>query len=257
MTIFPNLSKSTIDLTRIKMKKYKFSIVIAIGPGRKAEVIRSLETLDYPVREYEVFLENGINPSENRNRGAKKANGEIIAFIDDDAIVDRKLLRNAEEFFNKYKNIDIVGGPQLTPSYQQGFAKFSGYALASKFGAASASNRYKGSKLILNADETMLTSANLFCRRNVFNKVQFNPNLYPGEDPDFIEKSMKAGFKVAFDSNLIVYHKRRENLSGFVKQIYNYGLSRPKKESLIQTLKHASFIVPSIFLVYLVLLPIL
>ena len=38
------------------------------------------------------------------------------------------------------------------------------------------------------------------------------------------------------------------------KQIYNYGKVRPRKESLLETLKMPFFLIPSLFLIYLVVL---
>jgi len=236
------------------MGKYKFSIVIALAPNREAEIVKSLKKINYGKNNFEIIIERGRNPSKNRNKGTKKAKGEIVVFLDDDAIIDKNILKNAEKFFNKYPQIDIVGGPQLTPKDEKGFAKISGYALSCKFGAWKISNRYSGEKLILNADETMLTSANMFCKKKVFEKIRFNPLLYPGEDPDFIARAIKEGFKIAYCPEIIVYHRRRSNLLKLMKQIYYYGKTRPKKESLKETLKMPFFIVPSIFLVYLVFL---
>lgn len=237
------------------MKK-KFSIVIALAPSRSAEVLKSIKKLDSPGNRFEIIVEKGLNPSINRNRGAKKAKGEIIAFIDDDAVLDKDILNNAEAFFSK-NDIDIVGGPQLTPADDYGFGKISGYALSSFFGAWKISNRYAGRRLVLNADETMLTSANLFCRKKVFKKIKFNPDLFPGEDPDFINQAGKNNFKIAYSPDLIVYHRRRNSLKGMVKQVYSYGKTRPEKESFFKTLKMPFFIVPSLFLIYLAVLIIL
>lgn len=235
----------------------KFSIVIAVAPKRSAEVISSLKNVCYPKNKYEVIIEVGKNPSENRNKGAKNAKGEIIGFIDDDAMIDKEILKKAEEFFEKYRKIDIVGGPQLTPIDDKGFARISGYALSSIFGVWKISNRYSGKKLNLEADETMLTSANMFCRKKVFKKIKFNPQLFPGEDPDFISQAIKKSMKVAYSPEIKVYHRRRASFFGFAKQIYNYGKTRPKKESIIETLKMPFFIIPSIFLLYMSLLIIL
>ena len=69
-----------------------------------------------------------------------------------------------KEFFEKHKEVDIVGGPQLTPLDEKGFAKISGYALSSKFGAWKLSSRYSITEEKLDVDETALTSANLFCK---------------------------------------------------------------------------------------------
>jgi GT2 family glycosyltransferase len=230
----------------------KFSVVIAIAPERVPEVLESLKDTNYPKNKYEVIVQGGLNPSENRNRGAGKAKGEIIAFIDDDARVSGDIFKRAEEFFRNNKNIDIVGGPQLTPLDERGIAKISGYALGSQFGAWRMSNRYSGNKAVLDADETMLTSANLFCRREVTRKIKFDRRLFPGEDPKFISDAKRAGFRVAYSPDIKVYHRRRASLGKLAKQIFTYGKTRPRKEKLSETLKMPFFIMPSLFLIYLV-----
>ena len=230
----------------------KFSLVIPVAPERDAEIIDSIKKLDYPKSEFHVVVVKGRNPSENRNKGASNARGEIIAFLDDDAVLDKNYLKNAEEFFEKYPEIDIVGGPQLTPLDEKGFAKISGYALSSKFGAWKVSSRYSVTKINLNVDETALTSANLFCRREVMEKIRFDPKLFPGEDPKFIDDAKKQGFKVAYSPDIILYHRRRSSIKALVKQIFNYGKVRPAKESFIKTIHMGFFLIPSIFLIYLI-----
>ncbi len=229
----------------------KLSLVIPLAPGRNAEVIDSIKKSDYPKKDYEIIVEEGLSTSNNRNNGAKRAKGKIIGFLDDDAVIDENLLKNAEEFFEKHKEVDIVGGAQLTPEWQRGFAKISGYALSSKFGAWKMGNRYTKKKLDLNADETMLTSANLFCRKEVMKKIQFDLRLFPGEDPKFIEDAKKMGMRVAYSPDLILYHKRRETTKALIKQIASYGRTRTMKESFSSTLKMPFFLIPSLFIIYI------
>ncbi|MDP2925984.1 MAG: glycosyltransferase [Nanoarchaeota archaeon] len=232
----------------------KFSIVIAVAPDRKAEVVESLKNIDYPKKDFEIIIEKGLNPSDNRNRGFKKAKGEIIGFIDDDAFISPDLLKNADDFLKQNPDIAIVGGVQLTPQEQRGFGKISGYALSSKFGAWKMANRYCEGKIICDTDETCVTSAILFCRRKVMENINFDPKLFPGEDPRFIYDAKKQGFKVAYNPNLIIYHKRRAGPKGLSKQIFNYGKVRPKKESFFETLKMPFFIIPSLFFIYILTL---
>ena len=240
------------------MKNPKFSIVIALAPGRNAEILESLKNVNYPKNKYEILVEQGLNPSENRNRAIKKAKGEIIAILDDDVFLDENILANAENFFNNNKDIGLVGGPQLTPETDKFFAKVSGYALESSFGSYKMSTRYKKNKINLNADETCITSANCFVRREVFNKAGFfSPALYPGEDPEFFSRVKKNNVKIAYSPDLIVYHKRRNSFSSFCKQIYKYGKVRMIKEKLNKTLVDPVFVIPSLFVVYLILLPFL
>ncbi len=234
----------------MRSMKPKFSLVIPVAPNRDAEILDSIKNLNYPKEKFEVIVKKGKNPSENRNRGAEEAKGEIIAFLDDDAVLPRNYLRKAEKFFRNY-NRKIVGGPQLTPPDDKNFARISSYSLQSVFGGFSIRNRYKKGKLNLNADEKSITSANLLCKKEVLDKIKFNPNLFPGEDPNFINSCKKEGYKIAYFPEIMLYHRRRKSLNEFIKQIFNYGMNRPKiggRKSFLDFF----FLIPSFFLIYLV-----
>lgn len=223
----------------------KFSIVVPVEPGRNAEVLDSLKEVDYDKGDYEVIVEEGTNVSENRNRGIEKAKGKIILLLDDDAYVDRNLLKIGEKFLEEHKYIDIVGGPQLTPKNDKWFAKTSGYAITSYFGTQNMSKRYKIGKLSFDGLNS-ITSAVCFVRKEVFDKVQFNPKLFPGEDPEFYYRAKKKGFKIAYCPELIIYHKRRNTLNGFLKQFYLYGKAKINTGYL-----SLLFFIPSLFVLYL------
>src|SRR3989344_274064 len=234
----------------------KVSIVIASAPDRDAEVLNSLKNVDYDKKDYETLVVRGLNPSENRNNGIKKAKGKIIGFIDDDALLDKNILKNAERFFENNRDIDIIGGPQLTPKTDGWFARVSGYALESYFGTSKMSKRYKVGKLDLNADENSLTSANCFARRSVFKKIDgFNVKLYPGEDPEFFARAKKNGFRIAYVPNVVIYHRRRATLPKFMEQFFKYGYFRLKKEKFMGTNPGILFFLPSFFVLYMVLMP--
>jgi GT2 family glycosyltransferase len=235
----------------------KFSLVIPVALYRDAEILKSIEKLEISKKDYEVIVERGTNPSENRNKGFEKSKGKIIVFLDDDAILEKDYLTKVDEFLEKHPEIDVVGGPQLSPKDEKGFAKISGYALASKFGAWKLSNRYTSQKEVLDVDETSLTSANLICKRKVMEKIKFSPDLFPGEDPKFISDVKREGFKVAYSPEIILYHRRRATVEELIKQIYKYGKARPAKESLKETIKKPFFLVPSLFVIYLISLVIL
>lgn len=226
------------------------SVVVPLGPGRESDAINSLRKQKEKV---EIIIERGTNTSKNRNLGAKKSKSEIVAFVNGHTTMPSDWSRKIRKFFNEHEEIDIVGGPQHTANTDSRFGKISGYALASKFGAAGASDRYGGQKIILNADEMSLTSANLAVRKKVLEKILFDEHIYPGEDPKFIADCKKEGFVIAYDPDIIVYNKRRGDWKALAEQIFSYGRVRPKKESFIETLKKPAFLVPSAFLIYLVL----
>lgn len=231
----------------------KFSLVIPVAPYRDAEIVDSIEKQSFPKKEYEIIIVKGKSASKNRNEGARKAKGEIIGFLDDDATLDENYLENVDKFFKKNKDVDIVGGPQLTPKDDSGFAKISGYALCSKFGAWKLNARYSCCKTNLCADESCITSANLFVKKEVMEKVQFDENLWPGEDPKFIDESIEKGFSIAYSPDFFIYHRRRAKAGEMVKQMFNYGRVRPKKEKISKTLRNPFFFIPSLFFIYLMI----
>lgn len=228
--------------------KEEITLVIPLGFGREVEYLEGIQR-----QNIEMIKEFGTNTSENRNKGAEKVKTRYIGFINGHTELDESWKEEVIKFFKEYPEIDIVGGPQLTPESEEGFAKISGYALCSKFGAAGLSLRYAPGKLNLDADEKSITSANLICKKEVFNKIKFDENIYPGEDPKFIEDAKKAGLRVAYTPDIITYNKRRKTVRGLIKQIASYGKTRTQKESFWQTLKTPFFLVPSLFCIYLML----
>src|SRR3989344_3334856 len=54
-------------------------------------------------------------PADKRDLGAKKAKGEVLAFLDDDSYPVKDWLKNALIIFNKDDHLAGIGGPTLTP----------------------------------------------------------------------------------------------------------------------------------------------
>jgi radical SAM superfamily enzyme YgiQ (UPF0313 family) len=237
--------------------KPEFSIIIARAPKRRVHVLQSLNEMNVSQQHYEVLIEEGVNPSMNRNRAIGKASGEVLAFVDDDCIVNGDWLNHASAFFDAHGDYDVVGGPQLTPPSTSFFARASGYVLASFFGTYRMSSRYKKSRRNLEAMELNLSSANLFIRKRAFQKSGlFDSRLWPNEETELLCRIANAGGKIAYDPNIVVFHRRRNSLWGLAKQCFRYGTGRARQNKLVGTLLPGLGVtVPCAFLIYLALLP--
>jgi len=230
-----------------------FSLVIPVAPYRDAEVLQSLEKLEYPKEMYEILVHHGPSASGNRNKGVHDAQFEWIVFLDDDAVLPIDLLENADSFIQNHASVDLFGGPQLTPPDDGYFAKTSGYVLASYFGSQRMRFRYIKGKENLNADENYLTTALCFVKKSVFATAgYFDESLFPGEDPEFFARVKKHHFILAYAPSVFLYHRRRANYKGFLKQIYLYGKVRLFKEKKGNTLVKPLYLLPSFFVLYLI-----
>jgi len=229
--------------------------ITLVIPAAAGIHINALESASNQTRPVQVRVEEGKNPSANRNRGAARAETPYIAFTNAHTVLRGDWAEAAERFFEAHPGIDLVGGPQLNFAGDPYFARLSGDALSSPFCTGGMSQRYQPRELNLDADEDSVTSANLICRRRVFDQVRFDETLYPGEDPKFVTDAKRAGFKLAYAPDIIVFNRRRGAPGALARQIFNYGAARVQKETPGELLRHPSFFVPAGLLLYVLALP--
>ena len=234
-----------------------FSVIIPRAPGREVMTLESLQAMECSDGLYEVLLEDGPSPPLNRNRCFRRARGGVLAFTDDDCIVDGQWLPRAAAFFRDHPEYDAVGGPQLTAPWEGRFARVSGYAFASFFGAYRMSRRYRRTRMDLRADQFHLSTANLFVTRRAFERWgPFDERLCPNEETALLKRIADGGGRIAYDPGIVVYHKRRDTLAGFARQCFSYGTGRARQMRLEgATIPGAGVVVPLAFLLYLILLP--
>ncbi|OGD66824.1 hypothetical protein A3F08_00395 [Candidatus Berkelbacteria bacterium RIFCSPHIGHO2_12_FULL_36_9] len=221
--------------------KLKENIEIIILPNKKTDE-KFVKTKIIPTK--------NPSPSNKRNLGVKKATGEIIAFLDDDAYPKPDWLKFALIHFAD-KNIIGVGGPAITPDSDSTLQKASAAVFESFIGGGSTRKRYLsvGKKCLVDD----WPSVNLLVRRNVFLKTNgFDEKFWPGEDTKLCLELIKYG-KIIYEPNAIVYHHRRASLMKHLRQIGNYGLHRGHfARRYPENSLRLFYIIPSIFSLYLI-----
>jgi len=158
-----------------------------------------------------------------RNTGIKKAKGEIIAFIDDDAVAEKNWLKEIVSSFVSAE-IGAVSGKSI--EYFEGKTTENRLWVCNKFGLIKVNPK----KLEKN-DFIVLHGCNMALSKKVLQKVNFEDEnfIFYFDEIDLSWRIQKAGFKIAVNPNAIVRHfiksnARFGNKFGFGKFKYYFAL---------------------------------
>jgi len=211
-----------------------------------------------------------LGPADKRDLGAKKAKGEILAFLDDDSYPDKNWLKNAvkiftSKFLNLYtskslkpSSIAAVCGPGLTPSNDNVRQKASGYVWSTFFGSGGAGNYRCAIKPRREVDD--FPTVNFLVRKDDFWEVGgFSSKFWPGEDTKLCHDLVyKLGKKIIYDPGVLVYHHRRDVFRPHLRQISRYALHRGHFARIMpKTSLRAGYLLPTFFVLGLIGCPVL
>lgn len=197
-------------------------------------------------------------PAEKRDIGVKQAQGEIIAFIDDDAYPTEHWIEKAVYFFHKYekRKVDAVCGPGLLPKEGNIWEYIFDEIFKTWIGSGGYAYRFvKGKPQYVDDYPSM----NFLIKKKTFEEVGgFNSEYYPGEDSKLCEDLVyKLKRKIYYHPEVAVYHHRRNELKGYLKQHGNYGYHRGAFFAHgDQNSRRLTYLIPTFFLIYLITVPI-
>lgn len=156
---------------------------------------------------YEIETSQGL--SYARNKGISKANGELLIYVDDDALVDDHYLQDYVSFFDAHPDVMALGGP-IMPLYETAEPKWmTPYTKA----LLTAWMDY-GNKPRFYPKGRYPGGGNAAYRSIVFDKVGlFNTdlgrkgnNLMGSEEKDIFDKMHKLGMKVMYIPEPVLHH---------------------------------------------------
>jgi glucosyl-dolichyl phosphate glucuronosyltransferase len=165
-----------------------------------------------------------------RNTGIERASGQIIAFLDDDAVAAPNWL---ELLRASYEDLNVVGvGGELEPLWPKGRPRWFPEEFDWVVGCT-----YRGLPN-QRAPIRNLIGANMSFRREVFDQVKFYSgightanNPFGGSDPDFCIRVGQCfpGKILLYEPQALVYHhvdEKRTYWRYFCLRCYNEGLSK-------------------------------
>jgi glycosyltransferase involved in cell wall biosynthesis len=174
----------------------------------KTEEKCNLFQKDYPQITFRYFVETEQGLSHARNRGIKEATGDILIYIDDDALVNKEYVRVYYELFYTEKHIFAAGGP-IIPKYETEPPKWMSFFTKELL----TGYLYQGNK-IGKFKRRYPGGGNAAYRKEVFEKTGlFNvelgrkgDNLVGAEEKDIFDKMASMGMKILYHPKAILYH---------------------------------------------------
>ena len=172
----------------------------------------------FPLRWIEV---SDRNPAHRRNRAAREAQAESLAFLDDDAVAEPGWLAAGASALSRF---GIVGGPDLGPNDAPYRERVSDLLLSTPWigsGVPAHERRPRGGAVRSPHDVAL---CNLFVRRGVFESLGgFDESFgYIGEDTDFVRRAMEKDVAVVLDLGVRVRHRRRQFPGAYLSQRFRY-----------------------------------
>lgn len=202
-----NCLYSLIDQTFPK-RDYEIIVVDNGSTDNTKEVVLDI-IKENPDTNMRYICEVSPGLSNARNRGYKEAEGEIVAYVDDDVVVSKEWLRCHYESYTE-DIIGCVGGKVYVklPENMELPEWFSG-PLMLGFGSLD----YGDQKMILSEDRYVV-GGNFSVRKSVLMSLKgFDPNLgrrpkkmLGGEEIELQDRIRKLGFHILYNPDAFVFH---------------------------------------------------
>jgi len=191
-------------------------------------------------KDVRIVLSKDLGLSHARNAGIENASGDVIAFIDDDAVADKKWLLNA---IMNYEDPRVIGvGGQVMACWEGGRPVWFAEELDWIVGCT-----YKG----FPSEKSLIRNpigCNMSFRSSVFRQAghfrsdigRLGKNATGDEETEMAIRATARipGSKIVYDPSAVVYHKigrNRKSLAYVWKRSFSEGVSKAMIAESFQT----------------------
>jgi GT2 family glycosyltransferase len=170
-----------------------------------------------------------------RNRGIQAAKGEILAFTDDDVVVDPYWLVELVRAFNSARHVACVTGlvlpKELETPAQLWFEEYGGFSKGFAPRIFDMQKYHPGTPLHPFTAGQFGSGVSMAFTAAFLRSVKgFDPVLGPGlpthagEDLTLFFQVMTQGHKLVYAPTSLLYHFHRRDYASLRRQMYNYGI---------------------------------
>ena len=236
-----SISNQTIDLSNIEL------IISDDGSDDDTEsVIRSWkEKVDFNIL---YINQKNKGPGAARNHGLENSSGDLIFFIDSDCEAHNTWIEIIIKEYNQ-NEFDACGGPDGAKNDFTLLQKAIDFSMTSFLttGGIRGHNQRMIAKFYPRTHNMCIT-------KEVYDSIGGFGSLRHGQDIEFSNRIKKAGFKIRFIKDALVYHRRRTSLKQFVKQVFNWGVARVNLAKIDSSMLEPIHFLPSLCCLVLVLI---
>jgi GT2 family glycosyltransferase len=204
----------------------------------------------------QIVLDQEVPKNAARNAGLSSATGDIVYFLDDDAFPSDGVVGLLQKIFGEAPDIQVIGGPNVTPEGSSFLPRLFGHLLSSPFVSWRMHRRYAPDGLHADCDDRSLILCNLAIRRSVLaaEKISFDARLDYNEENLMLQHLRRRGYRMLYHPALLVYHARRSGVGGFARQVFKSGEGRGVMTLLLPSSFSPVHALPSLFVGYCVML---
>ena len=159
-------------------------------------------------------------PGAARNAGMDKAKGDIFAFTDTDCIAEPEWLEQLIKPFTSDK-VGAVGGSEIINDNDPLLMRCFHYLMTASLTTGGLRGK-QGKRLAHFYPRTF----NMAISRKAYKQTGGFKPLFHAEDIELSYRIKKGGFDLVYQGAARVYHKRRNTVAQFVRQLFNMGKAR-------------------------------
>jgi GT2 family glycosyltransferase len=217
-------SDLALCLDAIAQMRLPASEVLVVDNAPSSDATERLVREHYPGVRYVLEPRPGLDWA--RNRAIAEAQSEIIAFTDDDVIVDRGWVAAIAELFASAPDVHVVTGLvvpyELESEAQQDFESYGGFGRGLVRTWHVAGGHHGAGRFG--------TGANMAFRRALFDRIGgFDPALDVGTaadgggDLEMYFRVLQEGYMLVFEPRAVVRHRHRRETERLRKQMRDWG----------------------------------
>lgn len=195
---------------------------------------------NFPDVDFQYIEEKNQGLSFARNRGIMHTNGDVLIYVDDDALVNREYLQTYYDFFEQNPSVEAAGGailPQYETQEPEWMTLYTKQLLTAYL--------YKGNEIKPFGKREFPGGGNAAYRRQVFDEIGFfNTNLgrkgtslASAEEKDVFDRMRKRKMQIFYLPKAVLYHiipQRKLEKEYFNQLTYEIGKSERQR-----TLSHS------------------